>query len=69
MKIYVELYRNLWQFIKLNDLFDLYIYFCYERRGIRLSHYGPCLNSSAVEEPCPKYCSDSLAVRDGPICV
>jgi len=36
------------------------------RRGIEVAHMGPCLNSSALEEPCPVDCGD--APRDGPIC-
>nr|CAH0098172.1 unnamed protein product [Daphnia galeata] len=36
------------------------------KRGIRLSHVGPCMNSTALEEPCPEQCSSND--KDGPIC-
>lgn len=36
------------------------------RRGIRLSHVGPCMNATALEEPCPEQCSPND--RDGPVC-
>lgn len=36
------------------------------RRGIRLSHVGPCVNSTTSTESCPENCQ--TAERDGPIC-
>lgn len=31
-----------------------------------MSHVGPCMNATALEEPCPEQCSPND--RDGPIC-
>lgn len=37
------------------------------KRGIRLAHFGPCVNSTFAEEPCPEKC-DPTKERDGPVC-